>query len=82
MNFGIIGSGMIAQFHAKAIEAMDGSQLRAVYSNDSAKAQAMAESFGCKASHDLDAFLADPELDIVTIATPSGAQCHSAAWHC
>ncbi len=73
MNFGIIGSGMIAQFHAKAIEAMDGSQLRAVYSNDSAKAQAMAESFGCKASHDLDAFLADPELDIVTIATPSGA---------
>ncbi|MFT5240480.1 MAG: UDP-N-acetyl-2-amino-2-deoxyglucuronate dehydrogenase [Candidatus Promineifilaceae bacterium] len=73
MNFGIIGSGVIAQFHAKAIDAMTGSQLHAVYSRDSAKAQAMADAFGCKASSDLDAFLADPALNIVTIATPSGA---------
>ncbi|MDE0838015.1 MAG: Gfo/Idh/MocA family oxidoreductase, partial [Kiritimatiellae bacterium] len=73
MNFGIIGSGMVAQFHAKAIDAMDGSQLRAVYSRDPTKAQAMADAFGCKACSDLDAFLADPKLDIVTIATPSGA---------
>lgn len=73
MNFGIIGSGMIAQFHAKAIDAMDGSQLRSVYSRNPKSSQAIADENGCAAYSDLDAFLADPELDIVTIATPSGA---------
>ena len=66
-------SGMIAKFHAKAIEAMDGSQLRSVYSRNPASSQTIADEFGCAASSDLDTFLADPELDIVTIATPSGA---------
>lgn len=73
MNFGIIGSGMIAKFHAKAIEAMEGSQLRAVYSRNPESAQAIADEFDCAASSDLGAFLSDPELEIVTIATPSGA---------
>lgn len=73
MKFGIIGSGMIAQFHAKAIDAMDGSQLRSVYSRNPKSSQAIADENGCAAYSDLDAFLADPELDIVTIATPSGA---------
>ncbi len=73
MKFGIIGSGMIAKFHAKAIEAMAGSELHSVYSRNPKSAQAIADEFGCQASSDLDAFLADPELEIVTIATPSGA---------
>ena len=73
MKFGIIGSGMIAKFHAKAIEAMAGSELHSVYSRNPKSAKAIADEFGCAASTDLDAFLADPELEIVTIATPSGA---------
>jgi predicted dehydrogenase len=73
MKFGIIGSGMIAKFHAKAIEAMAGSELHSVYSRNPKSAKAIADEFGCAASIDLDAFLADPELEIVTIATPSGA---------
>lgn len=73
MNFGIIGSGMIAQFHAKAIKAMEGSQLRSVYSRNPDSSQAIANEYDCTAYSDLDAFLADPDLDIVTIATPSGA---------
>ena len=31
------------------------------------------EEFGAKAYSDIDAFLADPELEIVTVGTPSGA---------
>ena len=73
MKFGIIGSGMIAQFHAKAINAMQGSELHSVYSRNPASSQSIADEHGCAAFSDLDAFLADPDLDIVTIATPSGA---------
>jgi len=73
MKFGIIGSGMIATFHAKAIQAMDGSELHAVYSRNETSSKAIADEYRCKAFSDIDAFLADPELEIVTIATPSGA---------
>ena len=73
MKFGIIGSGMIARFHAKAIEAMPGSELGSIYSRNAASSRAIGEEFGCQAFDDLDAFLADPKLEIVTIATPSGA---------
>ncbi|MEM9158417.1 MAG: Gfo/Idh/MocA family oxidoreductase, partial [Verrucomicrobiota bacterium] len=73
MKFGIIGSGMIAKFHGKAIQAMEGSELHAVYSRNPDSSKAIAEEYGCAAFTNLDAFLADPDLEIVTIATPSGA---------
>ena len=73
MKFGIIGSGMIAKFHAKAIQALEGSELHSIYSRNADSSQAIAEAQGCAAHTNLDAFLADPDLEIVTIATPSGA---------
>jgi len=73
MNIGILGSGMIARFHALAIQAMDGGTLHSVFGRTPDKTRALAEEFGVKPCDDLDAFLADPELDAVTIATPSGA---------
>ncbi len=73
MKFGIIGAGMIANFHAKAIEAMADGELHSVFGRNQEKAEALAAELGCKAYWDLDEFLNDPELEIVTIATPSGA---------
>jgi UDP-N-acetyl-2-amino-2-deoxyglucuronate dehydrogenase len=73
MKFGIIGAGMIAKFHAKAIEAMEGGELHSVFGRRPEAVEAVAAELGCKPHSDLDAFLNDPELDIVTIATPSGA---------
>lgn len=73
MKFGIIGSGMIANFHAKAIAAMKGSELRSVYSRNPISAKMLADENDCQAYSDLDTFLSDPDLEIVTIATPSGA---------
>jgi UDP-N-acetyl-2-amino-2-deoxyglucuronate dehydrogenase len=69
MNFGIIGTGTIGRFHAQAIRAMDGGTLHSVYNH---RAGSVAE-FGVESFTDLAAFLADPRLEIVTIATPSGA---------
>ena len=59
MNFGIIGTGTIGRFHAEAIRAMEGGTLHSVFNRSGTTS--LAE------------FLADPELEIVTIATPSGA---------
>lgn len=73
MNFGIIGAGMIAGVHARAIAEMGGCSLRSVYNHRVEKAAALAAEHGARASGDLAEFLADPGLDIVTVCTPSGA---------
>ncbi len=72
MNFGIIGTGTIGRFHAQAIRAMDGGTLRSVYNPRAESAAALAAQFEVTSHSDLAAFLADPGLEIVTIATPSG----------
>lgn len=73
MNFGIIGTGMIGRLHARAISAMEGGSLRSVFNHRGEKARAVGEEFGVPAFDDLQAFLADPGLDAVTVCTPSGA---------
>ena len=73
LGFGIIGCGMIAKFHAKAIGDVRGARLVACYDQFPAAADKLAEATGCKAYHSLDEMLADPAVDVVTIGTPSGA---------
>ena len=72
-GFGIVGCGMVADFHAQAIAAMKGGHLACVFSRNKANAQRVAKKHGCAAYTDYAAFLAHPGLHIVTIATPSGA---------
>lgn len=69
MKFGIIGTGTIGRFHAEAIRAMEGGTLHSVCT----RRPEAAEGYDARAFNDLAEFLADPELEIVTIATPSGA---------
>jgi predicted dehydrogenase len=73
MKFGIIGAGMIGGFHAKAIEAMTGGELGGVADRAPERASAFAEQNNTNAYESLEAMLADPEIGIVTIGTPSGA---------
>lgn len=74
-GFGIIGCGMIAEFHARAINDIEGASVVAVCSRNSENAAKIAELAGgdCKAYHDVDAMLAHPGLDVVCVCTPSGA---------
>jgi predicted dehydrogenase len=71
-GFGIIGCGMISNFHARAIRDVRGAELVACFDTVPAAADRLAESTGCKAYHNLDAMLADPAVEVVTIGTPSG----------
>lgn len=72
-GFGIVGCGMISGFHAKAIADVKGTKLVACFDRWPESAERFAGDHGCKAYADLDEMLADPKIDIVTIATPSGA---------
>ncbi len=71
-KFGIIGLGLIADFHARAIETMEGAEVYSCMSRSSEKAKAFGEKYSCTAYTNLDEMLRDPELDIVTVCTPSG----------
>ena len=72
-GFGVIGCGMIANFHARAIADVRGAKLVACYDAVAASADRLAASTGCRAYHRLDEMLADPRVTIVTVGTPSGA---------
>jgi predicted dehydrogenase len=70
---GIIGAGVIGDFHAEALNAMPGAQLVAAYARRDERAQAFAQAHGCSAYSDLGQFLAHEGMDVVTVASVSGA---------
>jgi predicted dehydrogenase len=72
-GFGIVGCGMISNFHARAIADVRGTKLVACFDTRGPAAEKFAADNCCKAYTDLNAMLADPKVSIVTIATPSGA---------
>ena len=72
-SIGIMGGGMIADFHAQAIKAMKNVQFAGAYIRNPEQADSFAAKHQCATYTDLEAFLGLDQLDIVTIATPSGA---------
>ena len=73
LNFGIVGCGMIADFHAKAIADVLGAKLVACCSRNPDSAKQFADRFQIASYRTLDEMLADPKVDAVSICTPSGA---------
>ena len=71
-NFGIIGAGLIADFHAKAIADIPNAKLTACCDTVVERAEKLAAKTGCKAYGSYEELLKNDEIDIVTIATPSG----------
>jgi UDP-N-acetyl-2-amino-2-deoxyglucuronate dehydrogenase len=74
-GFGLIGCGMIAEFHTKAISEIDGASVVAVYDPVAPRAEKIAAMAGhqCQTYDDLDQMLAHPGVDVVCVCTPSGA---------
>jgi predicted dehydrogenase/aryl-alcohol dehydrogenase-like predicted oxidoreductase len=68
LNWGILGTGGIAQTFAAALEHAEGAHLVAVASRGTAPAAAVFA--GARHYHGYDALLADPEVQAVYIATP------------
>ena len=79
-GFGIIGLGLIADFHARAIQAISGdkAKLVACCSRSAEKVKIFAEKYGCRGYTDVGQMLADADLDVVSICSPSGAHLEAA----
>jgi UDP-N-acetyl-2-amino-2-deoxyglucuronate dehydrogenase len=72
-KFGIIGAGMIADFHARAIQSLPSAELVGFCDTNPEKANELARKYRCKSWGSSQQLLRSNEIEIVTIATPSGA---------
>lgn len=71
IKWGILGTGRIAKVFATALQAVENSELYAVGSRTEQKAQEFSEQFNVPQWYgSYDELVADPEVDIVYIATP------------
>ena len=72
-NFGIIGAGMIADFHARAIISLENARLTGITGTNQEKAKKLSEKYKCTNFRSYSELLDSKEIDIVVVATPSGA---------
>lgn len=72
-KIGIVGTGMIADFHAQAIESLPNATLVGFCNIRKEKAVAMAKKYGVKSWDTISGMLQSGEIEIAMIATPSGA---------
>jgi UDP-N-acetyl-2-amino-2-deoxyglucuronate dehydrogenase len=71
-NFGIVGSGLVADFHARAICELPNARLVGCCGRTPERAGTLAARYGARAFDDWDQLVQSRDIDIVTIATPSG----------
>src|SRR4029450_1761283 len=75
LGVAIVGCGMIARFHARALQEVPGTRLLGLVSRSAANALKLNEASNPPAntSPSLDPVLARDDIDIVIVTTPSGA---------
>ncbi len=71
-RFGIIGCGRIAPRHADSLKEIPGARLVAVADVIEGRARHFSTTYAARPYFDHRELLADPEVDIVNICTPSG----------
>lgn len=71
-GIGLVGIGMIAGVQAEAIKRLSTTRLVAVCTRDAGRAKEFAAQYGVTPYTDYQKFLAHPELDLVSVCTPSG----------
>jgi len=71
VGFGLLGAGLIAPFHARALKASSVAELIAVADLDPNRLAKMTAEFGCVGYSSLDAMLADPAIDAISVLTPN-----------
>lgn len=72
IGFAIIGCGLVAPFHARAISALPETSLVAVTDLDFNRAERLAREYGGAAVSDYRRLLGRPDVDVVCICTPNG----------
>jgi phthalate 4,5-cis-dihydrodiol dehydrogenase len=70
IGVGILGAGFFGEFHARAVQLTAGVEVAAVCTDDIGLAKSFAANYGGTPYADWRAFLSDPRVDAVVIATP------------
>lgn len=78
IKFGILGCGTIGDVHARAIMELEDAELTAVCDANAERASDYAKKYGVKPYSSFEDMLGDPEIDAVTICTPSGMHAEQA----
>ncbi len=73
IGIGLVGCGMIANYHARAVGDASGAHLVGVCGRRKEAVAEFAASHDCHAYESLEAMLADPNVHAVSVCTPSGA---------
>ena len=77
VKFGIVGCGMVANFHAQAIGKIDGAKLICATDSFAPARESFGEKHNIQTYASFDDFL-DSDADIVCLCTPSGLHCEQA----
>jgi predicted dehydrogenase len=72
IHIGLIGGGSITSTHARAVAAIAGAQVVALYGSNHEKIEQLCRQFGGSAYTDFHSFLGHPALEMVIIGSPSG----------
>lgn len=72
LGFGIIGCGMISNWHVQAISRIQEARLVGAADVNEVSRAAFAEKYGVIAFNQVEGLLDCPEIDVVCICTPSG----------
>lgn len=71
IGFGIIGCGMISNWHAKAVLEIKDAVLAGATDINTEARRGFTQKYGIKEYADVDSMLNDPVIDVVCICTPS-----------
>src|SRR5215472_8205174 len=71
-GFGIVGCGVIAPMHARAIAELPNARLVAVADTVAERAERRGRELGVPHTAGVDALLARPDVDVVCVCAPSG----------
>jgi len=72
LGFGIIGCGLISNWHADAILQIEGTQLSGATDVNEKARVAFASKYNIRAFNSVEELLASDDIDVVCICTPSG----------
>jgi predicted dehydrogenase len=74
LGFAIVGTGMIAGFHAQAIQATEGARLAGVVSRTPDRGEAFARKYSVtRITPSVAEMVRHPDIDAIVVTTPSGA---------
>jgi myo-inositol 2-dehydrogenase (EC 1.1.1.18) len=71
LRIGLIGAGRIAHVHARSVSANPGASLSVVADVVLDAAQSLADTYGARATQDVDSVFADDQVDAVIICSPT-----------